>query len=218
MNPRSPRVFLVAVAACAGLCAAGCALLSKSAPIEPRYYSPERPSDLPKAAPQPPGTPPPELRLGRVHGVSHLDELLVFRQTASELGYYRLRRWTEVPAEYLKRRLSRVLFEERGLRQTMGGGGPTLEVQLTAFEELRTPRHLARVQTIVRLHDERAVRWQETVTVDLPVVAARSGDTSDAVVEALGRAMRATVDRIADRVVRELEVAPTPASAARGDR
>jgi hypothetical protein len=35
-----------------------------------------------------------------------------------------------------------------------------------------------------------------------------SGDTADVAVEAFGRLLRATVDRIADRVVRELAVAP----------
>ena len=207
---RSLRIpaFLVAVAVVSSG-AAGCALLSKSAPILPRYFSPERPSDVPKPAPGLSG-PALVLRLGRVEGASHLEERLVYRDTASEIGYYRLRRWTEAPEQYLKRRLARVLFEERGLGQVVRGGGLTLEAQLTAFEEIRVPRRMVRVQVIARLHDERLVRWEQTITVDLPVVAAQSGDTADAVVEAIGRALRATVDRIADRVVRELAVVPAP--------
>ena len=207
MKTLQPGAALVLAAAVTALGAGGCALLSKSAPIAPRYFSPERPGDVPRRAHKLPG-PPVELRLGRVDGASHLEERLVFRDTASEIGYYRLRRWTEAPAHYLKRRLARVLFEERGLRQVVGGGGPTLEVRLTAFEEIRLPRRMARVQVIARLHDERVVRWEETVTVDLPVVATRKGGTADPAVEAMGRALRATVDRIADRVVRELAVAP----------
>jgi cholesterol transport system auxiliary component len=97
--------------------------------------------------------------LGRLAGLYYLS---AFRATASEIGFYRLRRWTEPPEQYLKRRLARVLFEERGLRQVVGGGGPTLEVQLTAFEEIRVPRRMARVQVIARLHDERLVRWEES--------------------------------------------------------
>jgi cholesterol transport system auxiliary component len=208
MSSPQPRVLIVV----AVVAATGCALLSKSAPIAPHYFSPERPSDVPRLARQLPGAAA-ELRLGRVEGASHLEERLVFRDTASEIGYYRLRRWTEAPEQYLKRRLARVLFEERGLRQVVGGGGPTLEVQLTAFEEIRVPRRMARVQVIARLHDERFVRWEETVTMDLPVVAARDGDTADAAVEAIGRALRATVDRIADRVTHELVVVPTIAPA-----
>jgi len=211
-TPRRPRALLVAAVVAAST-SGSCALLSKSAPIAPRYFSPERPGDVAKRA-RKPLRPSAELRLGRVDGASHLETRLVYRDTKSEIGYYRLRRWTEAPERYLKRRLARVLFEERGLQQVVSGGGPTLEVRLTAFEEIRLPRRIARVQVIARLHDERIVRWEETITVDRPVVAMKKGDTADAAVEAIGRALRATVDRIADRVVRELAAEPA-ASAGR---
>jgi ABC-type uncharacterized transport system auxiliary subunit len=159
---RRPLALLVAVVVAAWT-TGSCALLSKSAPIAPRYFSPERPGDVARRARKPPW-PSAELRLGRVDGTSHLETRLVFRDTKSEIGYYRLRRWTEAPEQYLKRRLARVLFEE--------------------------------------------------VTVDRPVVATKEGDTADAAVEAIGRALRATVDRIADRVVRELAAEPA-ASAGR---
>ena len=201
------RVLLVAAVAVIG--ASGCALLSKSAPIKPRYFSPERPADVPQAAARGP-VPAAELRLGRVGSVANLDEMLVFRDSPREVGYYRLRRWTEAPDQYLRRRLTRVLFEERGLREVVSGSGPTLDVQLTAFEEVRAPRRLARVQVIVKLHDDRLVSWEETVTVELPVVVARGGDPADASVEAIGQALRAVVDRIADRVV--LDLAGPPAA------
>ena len=92
--------------------------------------------------------------------------------------------------------------------------GENLALPLTEWTDLPPDavsaivRAKLRLQAIARLHDERIVRWEETVTVDLPVVAARSGDTADAAVEAIGRALRMTVDRIADRVVRELAVVP----------
>jgi cholesterol transport system auxiliary component len=206
MRTLRPGALLLAAVVAAST-AGGCALLSKSAPIEPRFFSPERPGDVVERAGKP-RRPSAELRLGRVEGAPHLETRLVFRDNKSEIGYYRLRRWTEAPEQYLKRRLARVLFEERGLQRVLSGVGPTLEVQLTAFEEIRLPRHTARVQVIARLHDDRIVRWEETVTVERPVVAAKKGDTADAAVEAIGRALRATVDRIADRVVRELAVAP----------
>jgi len=203
------RVRMLLAAAAVVLGATGCALLSKSAPIKPRYFSPERPGDVPQAATRP-LEPPVELRLGRVGSVANLEEMLVFRDSPREVGYYRLQRWTEAPEEYLKRRLARVLFEERGLREVVGGGGPTLDVQLTAFEEVRGPRRMARVQVIVRLHDDRLVRWEETVTVELPVVVARGGDPADAAVEAIGKALRTAVDQVAARVV--LELAGPPAA------
>jgi cholesterol transport system auxiliary component len=189
------------------LFALGCALMSKSEPIVPRYFSPERPGDVVGPGQRAPGLPA-ELRLGRVTSASHLDERLVYRASDYELGYYQERRWTEAPEEYLERRLSRALFEERGLRRVVGGAAATLEVELVAFEEIRAPKRLARVQVIVRLSDQRLVRWEETLTVDRPLAAASTGDGADAAVEGLGSALREIVERIADRVVSELAAPP----------
>jgi cholesterol transport system auxiliary component len=143
-----------------------------------------------------------------VNSASHLEERLLYRESQYELGYYQERRWTEAPEQYLKRRLARVLFEERGLQQVVGGPAATLEMDLVAFEEIRAPKRLARVQVIVRLQDQRTVRWEETLTVDQPMAAGPAGDDAGAMVEALGTALRTVVDRIADRVVSELATAP----------
>jgi cholesterol transport system auxiliary component len=196
--------------ALAALATAGCALTSKSVPIAPRYFSPERPAEAARASTKPPGAPL-ELRLGRITSSSHLDERLVFRDSDYELGYYEERRWTEDPEEYLRRRLGRVLFEERGLRHVVGGMAPTLEVELTAFEEIRTPKRVARVQLTARLQDARIVRWEETLTVDQPIPEDGKGDVADAMVAAIGTALGSVVDRIADRVMTELTATATAA-------
>jgi cholesterol transport system auxiliary component len=202
---RAPRAGALLLGVIPALFALGCALMSKSEPIVPRYFSPERPGDLAAPRPHAPGLPA-ELRLGRVTSTSNLDERLVYRESAYELGYYQERRWTEAPEEYLKRRLSRALFEERGLRRVVGGPAATLDVDLVAFEEIRAPKRVGRVQVTVRFWDQYVVRWEETLTVDEPLGAA----SADAAVEALGAALRAVVDRIADRVVSELS--PPPAA------
>jgi cholesterol transport system auxiliary component len=204
---RAPRLCTLLLCAASAASALGCALTSKSDPLAPRYFSPERSGDVLRTGARPPG-PPAELRLGRIDGVSHLQERLVFRDSAYELGYYAERRWTEAPEQYLKRRLSRVLFEERGLRHVVSGPATTLAVQLTAFEEVRAPKRLVHVQVTVSLYDQRVVRWEETLTVDMPVAATTKGDVTDEVVKALGEALRAVVDQIADRVVGELAVPP----------
>ena len=72
----------------------------------------------------------------------------------------------------------------------------------------RVPVRVARVQIAVELHDQRLMLWEETVTVEQPIAASTSGD-SDAVVLALGEALRVAVDRIADRVVTAVAVAPS---------
>jgi cholesterol transport system auxiliary component len=204
---RGPRAHACLVVAIAGLFTAGCALTSKSEPILPRYFSPDRVDDVGRSGQRPPALAA-ELRLGRVTSASHLDERLVYRDSEHELGYYQERRWTEAPEEYLKRRLARALFEERGIRRVVGGSGATLEVDLVAFEEIRAPKRVARVQVIVRLLDRRLARWEETLTVEQPLVSSSKGDVADAMVEALGSALQALVERIADRVVSELATPP----------
>jgi cholesterol transport system auxiliary component len=204
----TPRACAIIACAIMASVAPGCALLSKGDPGAARFFSLEREPDRPGAtlavASGSRGDPV-ELRVGRVTGAPHLEERLVFRGSAYEINYYRERRWTEPPELCLKRLLERMLFEKRGLRHVVGGAGPTLDVQLTAFDEIRFPQRLARVQVIASLHDERLVLWEETLTVDRLVVEEGNGDLALETVEALGEAMQTAVDRVADSVVRELE-------------
>ena len=189
--------------------APGCGALSAANdPGEARFFSMERATSQTLAAPAevPGGTGDPlKLRLGRVTGAPHLEERVVYRDSAHEIGYYREVRWSEPPELFLKRQLARVLFEERGIRHVMGGADKTLLVKLTAFDEIRYGQHLARVQVVVKLHDEHVVLWEKTLTVDRPVAVRTDGDLAIATTEALGQAMQAIVDQIADGVERELE-------------
>lgn len=192
--------------------APGCALLSKGDQGAARFFSLEwAPAQLGAVSTETPGVRGDlaKLRLGRVTGSAHLDERLVFRNSAYEINYYRELRWNEPPEVSLKRLLARVLFEERGLRKMVGGAGPTLDVQLTALDEIRFPKHLARAQVVASLHDEHLVIWEETLTMDRPVVEKADGDLVVATVEALGEAMQTAVDRVADRVERELSIRST---------
>ncbi len=208
---QAPRACTVALAALAATLVLGCALTSKSEPIVPRYFSPELPAAAGARSGARPAGPALDLRLGHIGSAANLDERLVYRDSPHELGYYQERRWTEVPEEYLKRKLAGALFQERALRHVVGGAAPTLDVDLVAFEEVRAPRRLARVQVTVRLHDQRSVRWEETLTVEQPLTVAPKGDLPDEMVHALGVALGAVVERIADRVVTELgALAPLP--------
>jgi cholesterol transport system auxiliary component len=184
-----------------------CALTSKSEPIAPRYFSPERVSRAEKtAAPRLVA----ELRLGNITAASYLDERMVFRDSTVELGYYQEKRWTEAPEEYLRRQLERALFEEIGLRHVVSGSAPTLEVELTAFEEIRKPKRIARVQVSVRLQDSRLVRWEQTLTVDQPIGPAKDEELADEMVEAIGIALTTVVHQIAERVTTELTIPALP--------
>jgi cholesterol transport system auxiliary component len=213
-----PRRCLLLLTLASALPASGCALTDKNTPIVTRYFSPERDpphpvADKVAAPPSPSAAQPLELRIGRIGSASYLDERIAYRDTPYELGFYQERSWTEAPEGYLRRRLNRVLFEERGLRRVVGGAAPTLDVELTAFEEMRVPQRVARVQLVVALRDARAVHWEETLTVDEPVVPKPGEDPANAAVEALGTALRAMVDRVADRVARELQAADAAGAA-----
>ena len=177
----------------------GCALLGKNEPLVPRYFTPDYPADAPTA----PARSDLQLRLGRVEGWSHLRERMAVRRSAREVSYYEDRHWTERPEIYLRRALSRTLFEERGVVASLSGRAVTLEVDLIAFEEIE-PSHQARMQALLVLRDDRTGLLEETITVERPVASAGQGDEASAVVDALSQALQAGVTRIADRVVWKL--------------
>jgi ABC-type uncharacterized transport system auxiliary subunit len=189
----------------------GCALLSKAEPRVPRYFTPESPAQ----AAVHPAAPGPRLRLGRVEGSSHLRERLAHRGAGGEVWYAEGLRWTERPEVYLRRALARTLFEERGLVQVVSGRGVTLEVELTAFEELDRP-HVARMEARLLLRDDRASLRIETVAVEAPVGEAAGGDPAAAVVEAHARALRTAVSQLADLVEAALAAHPPEGAASLG--
>ncbi|HVI23202.1 MAG TPA: ABC-type transport auxiliary lipoprotein family protein [Myxococcales bacterium] len=178
---------------------AGCALLGKNEPGVPRYYTPEYEGD----APSPLARSDLQLRLGRVEGWSHVRERMVVRNSTRELFYYEDRHWTERPEIYLRRALSRTLFEERGVVASLSGRDVTLDVELIAFEEIQEP-HLARMQVLIVLRDDRTGLLEETITVERPVSTAAEGEKARAVADALSQALHAGVVRVADDVVRKL--------------
>ncbi len=192
----------------------GCALTSKSEPMIPRYF------DLDQARASPQGTrvvdtPRAErLRLGQVEASEHLDERLVFRGAAQEIGYYERQRWSERPREFLRRALSRELYERRGLTRVVSGPAPTLEVELSSFEEVRGGRSVARVRLTYVLHDEESVRLERTLTVERPVQASTSPrEHSSAVVAAMAEAMQEAVLLIAQQVTNALPSMQSSATA-----
>jgi len=187
-------VFLVGAVAISG-----CALLGKTDPHVPRYFTPEYESDGPAARVRPDL----QLRLGRVEGWSHLGERMASRHSASELLYDDDRRWIERPEIYLRRALSRALFEERGVVESLSGRAITVDVELIAFEEIMQP-HQARMQALLVLTDDRLGLLTETITVLQPVGKPEGADPTRGLVDAFSQALHAGVTRIADRVVEKL--------------
>jgi cholesterol transport system auxiliary component len=206
------------------LLASSCALFSKGEVPVRRYYDPV--AEAPDAA-APGGAAPAqnvELRLGRVSAGESIDQRVMFRDSPHELGFYEDRAWTERPEVYLRRELTRALYQDRGLRSSERTGGPTLEVELVSFEEVKAPAHVGRVRVALQLSDPRGMSLQQTVSVDRPVQEARPEKQGGAVAQALGEALRAAVDEVAGRVLGDLEhqqtatLTPCPAGTAQGTR
>ena len=181
----------------------GCALTSKADALSPRYFSPEpsRPVRSDKADQSY------ELRLGQVSSASHLDERIAYRVGGSEMGFYEDRRWTESPEAYLRRALERDLFEERALSRVVTGDAPTLDVELTAFEELRGTPLKARVTLAFSLRDDRHSILERTLDLEQPVVERAGADAAERLAETLTATLDAAVREVGKEVVAKLSVA-----------
>ncbi|AUX45311.1 uncharacterized protein SOCE26_067930 [Sorangium cellulosum] len=182
----------------------GCALTSKADPLSIRYFSPrwEQASRAPERA----SADGPRLRLGRVSSSSHLRNRIVYRSSDVEVAMYEDRRWTEKPEEYVRRALAQALFEERPLVQALSGGGPALDVELLAFDEVhRKDGRAARVTLHYAVQDDRSVLDARSLTVDVEV----RGDPKDPenMAAAMGAALHDIAERLASRVASRLTVA-----------
>ena len=194
------RDFLISVALLG--VASSCALTGKADALYPRFFSPE--IDVsPAAAPARVG-PPLGLRLGKVEAVSFVEERFAYRVEPSELSYYEDRRWTEPPERYLRRALERELFQQRGIVRTVSGPGATLDVELTAFEELRSAPRRVRLVLNLSLHDDRQSQLERRVVVERPLPASAGDASAVEVTRALALALAAAVLDVSDQVTREL--------------
>lgn len=195
---------------CTLLC--GCALTSKAEVVTPRYFSPEREHP----ARSEPASQPYELKLGQVSSASHLDERMAYRVGGSEMGFYDERRWTEIPEAYLRRALTRDLFEQRALSRIVSGDAPTLDVELTAFEELRGRPTQARVTLHFSLRDERRSLLERTLELEQPVAEGAGADPAQRLAEALTASLDTAVHQLGTEVVAKLATLSNPSRAAAG--
>jgi hypothetical protein len=185
------------------LLGSGCALLSKSDSVYVRYFTPDL-SDRRETVVAPNAAANNlYVRLGPVTALSYIKDRSAFRD-ADEIGFHDLWQWTEKPESYLRRGMERALFEEHAVHQIISGPGPTLELELDAFDELRGPRHVARVQVTWLLHDGRTVLVQNTVTVDHLVPGAADAKAPEPLVSAMSMALADVIAEIVAGITPEL--------------
>lgn len=193
---------------CFALPLAGCALFNKATPLDVRYFTLDEgtPATAP-AATTPGAAAGKKLRLGSVSAAAHLRERMVFRDSGVEIGYHELQRWSERPDAYVRRAMSRALFQERGAEQVLSGGGHVLDVDLVALDEFTGDAPKVRLTLVFSLHDDVHVVLENSITVEKPI--AKKKDAA-ATVEAFREALREAIGKVADQTVAKLEVTPNP--------
>jgi cholesterol transport system auxiliary component len=219
MSSRIGSVLVPAVIVAFVAGTAGCALTSKADLVGTRYFTPEVPrthldaAEAPRAASVRTAF---EVRLGRVTSGAHLRERIAYRDAAYEMGYYEDRQWTERPEIYVRRALTRTLFEERLFRRVLGGSAPTLDVEVVAFDELHMPAgHAARVGLKLVLYQDREVILDETLTIDRIVTDASGTPRFEDFVAAMAQALDAAVDQVASRIASTIALRAAPLPPAR---
>jgi cholesterol transport system auxiliary component len=180
----------------------GCALTSKADAVSPRFFSLEQGTRA-KELPETEGAPL-ELRLGEVEAASYLEQRISYRLHASELAYYEDRLWTEAPEQYLRRALERELFERRHIRRVVSGAGATLDVELTAFEELRGPPARVRLALSYTLYDHGQSSLERSLVVERPLAVDPGPDRAERIAAALSLCLTAAVTEVCDKVATNL--------------
>lgn len=168
-----------------------CALTSKSPPVTVRYY-------VPPLADAAGGKKPAQstaVRLARVSAAAHLGYAIAYRNSPVELQLYDLDRWTDTPEVYARRSLERAIFRDHGFDQVTNDEKLTVDVEVTAFEETRSPPG-GRVSLRYTIRDDERVLVADVATA---VRSARSASRADVVV-AIGHALDAAADKVANRL------------------
>jgi cholesterol transport system auxiliary component len=120
-----------------------------------------------------------------------------------EVTPYETLQWTEEPEAYVRRALARALFDERPIDEVVSGAAPTLEVEVIAFEEV-TYRHAGRVALRYELQNDRTTIARGTISIERRATR----PNIEGVVEAIGAALDAATEELADRVEAALRGPP----------
>jgi cholesterol transport system auxiliary component len=200
LMPQNTRVSLVAAVVIVTL--SSCSIVPpRTNPPEVRTFSAEMPAP-PTQGSRARAETALKVRLGRVTAAENLRTRIVHRDSPLELGEYQTLRWSEEPEEFVKRSLSRALFQERGLEQGLLGNLPTVDVEVLAFEEVRKGASRAgRVELHYSLHDDHVVMSSGDLVVEHDAASADIG----AVVAAISSALSDATAQVADAIVNRLQ-------------
>ncbi len=161
----------------------------------PRYFRPESVALSSEPAVDA-GAPATAIRLRAVRARPLLRERIVWR-TPAEYGMYEQRRWSELPEAYVERALASALRGTADVGLTDDTRVPALYADVTAFDEVLAPAHVANVAVDVSLTDagghrllERAFTAEAAIADDDP--------------RSLARAIGAALDDVSAQVARSV--------------
>jgi cholesterol transport system auxiliary component len=205
-TPRSSLLLLAVVASQLG----ACALVSRGETLQVRYYTLDD-----RAAEHAAGAKSElALRLGRVDASGGLGEQIAVRKGTHEISYREDQRWTERPAQFVRRELERALFSERGLTRSYSGHTPQMEVELIELELVQSDQKAqARVRLTAQIRDDRRSLCHDNFEAQLPIEADPRADMEKSVA-ALASALHQTVEQVASRAMECLASSSTAAAAA----
>ena len=195
----------------------GCALTSKSEPLQVRYFDPERRRDVDhlgqdrscRVSSRSAGSAPAPISGRRLRFELRPTRSATTRRFAGPRG----------PTTTFGAGSSATLFDDYGCRRSVSGSGPTLDLELTAFEEeRRTPQPAARVAVRFVLSDEHTVLHEETIDLTRPLVPGNASDLLDRLVRAISETLVDAVNQVAQRVAVAVRTMPARGIRGRGVR
>lgn len=170
------------------LCMATSGCLSSNPPVPVRHFAPPVPTPERGAG---------EVALTepRVTGPAFLDERMVWRRSDVEVAVDDVHRWTARPADLVQEALRATLFDAGRFRPTTDRAAAWLEARLLAFEGGLGGASRARVALAVRLgRPDGGPVTARIFEADAPL----AGTTPEELARAMGKAMRALLDDVAE--------------------
>jgi len=189
---KRPGAWLVSIAL------AGCVFRQTEAP---RYFRPDSAALSPEAALDD-GAPARTIRLRAVRARPFLRERIVWR-APGEYGMYEQRRWSELPEAYVERAIASALRREAHVDLTDDTRAPSLSANVTAFDEVVSPTHVANVAVDASLTAPDGRRLFERRFAAEAVIA---DDDPRSLVRSMGAALDDVSAQVARSVAETLKV------------
>jgi ABC-type uncharacterized transport system auxiliary subunit len=166
----------------------------------PRYFRPDAAALSSESTPDD-GSAKKAIRLRAVRARPFLRERIVWR-TPTEYGMYEQRRWSELPEAYVERALVSALRRQARVDLTNDPRAPRLYANVTAFDEVVDPKHVANVAVDVTLTAaDGSLLLDRGFSAEAPI----ADDDPNSLVRAVGAALDDVSAQVAQSVAEKLK-------------